>query len=210
MAVSPLPAKLMTIKAIASCRGIMRHCDHRRTICRSPAGGNVNGEFTIFTCNPTLAATIARELGAQLGSCVVDRYLFEAAGVLLTRVPKWSALKLGGRGSPSARGPARPGLPSRVSLQSFCTACGSTEPSSTGRRRRLLPSAKSEITEIRQKGGKRRPCRDDGDGEFDIFCASVRGATAIATAGVTLRHHAEGSLLPRREHWTGKDDRWRA
>jgi hypothetical protein len=96
MAVSPLPAKLMTIKAIASCRGIMRHCDHRRTICRSPAGGNVNGEFTIFTCNPTLAATIARELGAQLGSCVVDRYLFEAAGVLLTRVPKWSALKAWG------------------------------------------------------------------------------------------------------------------
>src|SRR3979411_3203863 len=40
------------------------------------AGGNVNSEFTIFTggSNPTLAATIARELGAQLSSCVVDRY----------------------------------------------------------------------------------------------------------------------------------------
>src|SRR3979411_3467449 len=40
------------------------------------AGGNVNSEFTIFTggSNPTLAATIARELGAHLGSCVVDRY----------------------------------------------------------------------------------------------------------------------------------------
>jgi ribose-phosphate pyrophosphokinase len=74
-AVSPLPAKLMTIKAIASCPGIMRHCDHRRTLCR-PAGGNVNSEFTIFTgnANPSLAATIARELGAQLGSCVMDRY----------------------------------------------------------------------------------------------------------------------------------------
>src|SRR3977135_2975884 len=53
----------------------MRHCNHRRAVCR-PAGGNVNSEFTIFTgnANPTLAATIARELGAQLGSCVVDRY----------------------------------------------------------------------------------------------------------------------------------------
>jgi hypothetical protein len=63
----------MTIKAIASCRGTMRHCDHRRAICR-PAGGNVNSEFTIFAgnANPTLAAAIARELGAQLGSCVVD------------------------------------------------------------------------------------------------------------------------------------------
>ena len=31
------------------------------------------------------------------------------------------------------------------------------------------------------KRGKRRPCRDDGGGEFDRFCASVRRATAIAT-----------------------------
>jgi phosphoribosylpyrophosphate synthetase len=64
----------MIIKAIASCRG-MRHSDHRRTICR-PAGGNVHSELTIFTgnANPSLAATIARELNAQLGSCVIDRY----------------------------------------------------------------------------------------------------------------------------------------
>jgi hypothetical protein len=58
----------MTIKAIASCRGIMRHCDHRRAIC-GPAGGNVNSEFTIFTgnANPTLVAAIARELSAPEG-----------------------------------------------------------------------------------------------------------------------------------------------
>jgi hypothetical protein len=31
-----------------------------------------------------------------------------------------------------------------------------------------------ENTEILPNGGKRRPCRDDGDGEFDRFCASVR------------------------------------
>src|SRR5919204_5541883 len=34
-------------------------------------------------------------------------------------------------------GSERPQSPSRASSRSFCTACGSTEPSSTGRRRRL-------------------------------------------------------------------------
>ena len=61
----------MIIKAIASCRG-MRHSDHRRTICR-PAGGNVHSELTIFTGNAN-ASSMARELNAQLGSCVMDRY----------------------------------------------------------------------------------------------------------------------------------------
>src|ERR1700716_2981418 len=81
-------------------------------------------------------------------------------------------------GSPSATGLARPRLRSRASSRSFCIACGSTEPNSTGRRR-LLPS-KGEFR-VPANGGKRRPCRDDGDGEFDRFCASVRRATAIAT-----------------------------
>jgi len=69
------PAKLTTIKACRFRSGMMRHCDHHRTTCRT-GGGNVNSEFTIFTggSNPTLAATIGRELGAHLGSCVVDRY----------------------------------------------------------------------------------------------------------------------------------------
>ena len=36
----------------------------------------MRNEFTIFSgsANPTLAATIARELGSQVGACVVDRY----------------------------------------------------------------------------------------------------------------------------------------
>ena len=36
----------------------------------------MHSELTIFTgnANPSLAATIARELNAQLGSCVIDRY----------------------------------------------------------------------------------------------------------------------------------------
>src|SRR6267154_5097527 len=71
-------------------------------------------------------------------------------------------------------GSARPRSRSRASSQSFCIACGSMEPSSTGRSRRLLPSKKD--TEILPDGGKRRPCRDDGNGEFDRFFASVRKA----------------------------------
>jgi hypothetical protein len=47
------------------------------------------------------------------------------------------------------------------------------EPSSTGRRR-LLPS--ECITEFLPNGRKRRPSRDDGDGEFDRFSARVRKA----------------------------------
>ena len=37
---------------------------------------SVNNEFTLFTdtANPALARTIARELGTQIGACVVDRY----------------------------------------------------------------------------------------------------------------------------------------
>ena len=77
---------------------------------------------------------------SKCGDAMLRSYLFEAAGVLLTRVPKWSAVKAWGLGSPSATGSARPRLQSRVSSRSFCTACGSTEPSSTGRKRKLLPS----------------------------------------------------------------------
>jgi hypothetical protein len=46
------------------------------------------------------------------------------------------------------------------------------EPSSTDRRRRLLPTTKG-ITEFLPNGKKRRPSRDDGDGEFDSFFARV-------------------------------------
>src|SRR5262249_58869933 len=48
-------------------------------------------------------------------------------------------------------------------------------PSSPGRRRRLLPSEQPEA-QAPATGGKRRPCRDDGDGEFDRFYVSVRKA----------------------------------
>jgi transposase len=45
---------------------------------------------------------------SKCGDAMLRSYLFEAAGVLLTRVPKWSAVKAWGQSSPSATGSARP------------------------------------------------------------------------------------------------------
>src|SRR5882724_13067994 len=69
-------------------------------------------------------------------------------------------------------GSVRPKSPLRASSRSFCIACGSTEPSSTGRRRRLPRNEHNEITGFPRNGGKRRPCRDDGGGEIARFFAS--------------------------------------
>jgi hypothetical protein len=54
-------------------------------------------------------------------------------------------------------------------LPSFCTGCGSTEPSTTGRRRRLPRNEHNEITGFPQHSGKGGPCRDDGGGEIARF-----------------------------------------
>ena len=147
---------------------------------------------------------------SKCGDAMLRSYLFEAAGVLLTRVPKWSAVKAWGLGSPSATGSARR-LQSRVSSRLFCIACGSMEPSSTGRSRRLLPS--EGITEFLPNGRKRRPSRDDGDGEFDRFFARVRKADRDCN----IEPPASPYAIMRRVHpyrgensGPGKDDRWRA
>src|SRR5205823_14983963 len=77
-------------------------------------------------------------------------------------------------GSSSATDSARQRSQSRVSSRSSCIACGSMGPGETGCGRKLLAS--EVITELLPNGGKRRPSRDDGDGEFDRFCARVRKA----------------------------------
>jgi hypothetical protein len=77
-------------------------------------------------------------------------YLFEAAGVLLTRVPKWSALKAWGMRLAKRNGLKAWGmrLAKRNGLRKATVAVARklavilhrmwwTEPSSTGRRRRL-------------------------------------------------------------------------
>jgi Transposase IS116/IS110/IS902 family len=148
---------------------------------------------------------------SKCGDAMLRSYLFEAAGVLLTRVPKWSAVKAWGLGSPSATGSARPRLRSRVSLRSFCIVCGSMEPSSTGLRWRLLLS--EGITEFLPNGGKRRPSWDDGDGKFDRFFARARKGDCDCN----IEPPASPYAIMRRVHpyrgensGPGKDDHWRA
>ena len=64
-AISSNACKLMAIKAITSGPRHLKPCDRRRMISGRPER-DVRNEFTIFSgsANPTLAATIARELGS--------------------------------------------------------------------------------------------------------------------------------------------------
>jgi hypothetical protein len=55
----------------------------------------------------------------KYGDAMQRSYLFEAAGVLLTRVPKWSALKAWGVRLAKRKGSERPQSPSRASSRSF-------------------------------------------------------------------------------------------
>ena len=68
-------------------------------------------------------------------------------------------------------------------------------------------------TEILPSGRKRRPCRDDGDGKFDRFFASVRKADR----DFNIEPPASPYAIMRRAYpyrgensGPGKDDRWRA
>ena len=72
-----------------------------------------------------------------------------------------------------------PRLRSRVSSRSFCIACGSMEPNSTGRRSRLLPS--EEILRSCQTAGKDVPAGTMAMVSSTDFCARPKGPTAIAT-----------------------------
>jgi transposase len=94
---------------------------------------------------------------SKCGDTMLRSYLFEAAGVLLTRVPKWSALKAWGMRLASEMGFARPRSPSPVSSPSSCIACGSTEPNSLGRTARL-PRNKHRSS-VPAEAGKDVPAR---------------------------------------------------
>src|SRR6516162_3956734 len=99
---------------------------------------------------------------SKCGDAMLRSYLFEAAGVLLTRVPKWSALKAWGdetrqakwapnghsRRRAQARGHSAPHVdrPNRVQLVE-----------EGGRR----VTSNHEIKGFPHHSGKRRPCRDD-------------------------------------------------
>ena len=62
-------------------------------------------------------------------------YLFEAAGVLLTRVPKWSAVKAWGVRLAKRNGLRKAKVAVARKLAVILHRMWSTEPSSTGRRR---------------------------------------------------------------------------
>ena len=91
---------------------------------------------------------------SKCGDAMLRTYLFEAANVLLTRVPKWSALKAWGMRLAKRNGVRRPKSRSLASSRSFCIGYGSTGLSSTGRPRTLLRSAHKEITGSRHTAGK--------------------------------------------------------
>ena len=101
--------------------------------------------------------------------------------------PAWQSgqcSKPGASGWRSEAGFARPRLPSLESLPSSCTGCGLTAPSSTGQPRRLPLRAHNriieiiEIIEFPRTSGRRRPCRDDSDGEIGPGFAMLKSKRA--------------------------------
>ena len=148
---------------------------------------------------------------SKCGDAMLRSYLFEAAGVLLTRVPKWSAVKAWGTRLAKRNGfrKAKVAVARKLAVILHRMWIDGTE--FNWSRRRLLPS--KETTEILPNGGKRRPCRDDGDGKFDRFLASVRKADRDCN----IEPPASPYAIMRRVHpyrgensGPGKDDRWRA
>ena len=113
---------------------------------------------------------------SKCGDAMLRTYLYEAANVLLTRIAKWSTLKLGVSGLRSEAGCVKPRLRSLESLPSFCTECGSKAPNSNGHQRRPLISLHSRTTEFPPTSGSQRPCRDAGVGEIALGLAMLKTA----------------------------------
>ncbi len=69
------------------------------------------------------------------GDALLRTYLFEAAGIILHRVAKWSPLKAWALGWPSGSAPRRPLSPWPASSPASYIACGRTAASSAGQPR---------------------------------------------------------------------------
>jgi hypothetical protein len=129
----------------------------------------------------------------------------EAAGVLLTRVPKWSAVKAWG-----VRFAKRNGLRKAKVAVARKLAVMHVD---RWNRVQLVEGdccLARALPRSCQIGRKRRPCQDDGDGEFDIFCASVRKGDRDCN----IEPPASSYAIMRRVHpyrgensGPGKDDR---
>ena len=72
---------------------------------------------------------------SRCGDRLTRTYLYEAAGIILNRVSRWSTLKAWG--TRLARKIGHKKAPWPASSRSFSTGCGVTVPSSAGRTRRL-------------------------------------------------------------------------
>jgi len=109
---------------------------------------------------------------SKCGDAMLRSYLFEAAGVLLTRPEMVHREGLGDEARQAQRAPQGQGC-SRAQARGHSA-------SHVDRRNRVQLVEKgncclaNDNTEFLPNGRKRLPCRDDGDGEFDRFCASVR------------------------------------
>ena len=151
---------------------------------------------------------------SKCGDAMLRSYLFEAAGVLLTRVPKWSAVKAWGARLAKRNGlrKAKVAVARKLAVILHRMWIDGTEVQLWSKKEicclaRGLPSSC-------QTAGKDVPAGTKGDGEFDRFFARVREDDRDTTLN-RQRHLTpsctEGSPLPRRRNsGPGKDDRWRA
>ena len=136
-------------------------------------------------------------------------YLFEAAGVLLTHVPKWSGLKAWGAKLTKRNGlrKAKVAVARKLAVILHRMWIDGTSP--TGRRRRL-PHSTHEITGIPRHSGKSRPCRDGGGGEIVRFFACVQKDDRACNIGPPASSYAimrRAGPYRGENSGPGKDDR---
>ena len=74
---------------------------------------------------------------SRCGDRLARTYLYEAAGIILNRVSRWSTPRRGAPGWPGRSATRRRPSPWQESSPSSSTGCGVTAPSSAGRTRRL-------------------------------------------------------------------------
>ena len=134
---------------------------------------------------------------SKCGDSLVRTYLFEAAGTLLTRVEKWSALKAWGLRLAKRSGIKRQRLPSPASWPYSCIACGWMANPSVGRppNRSRPHDCGGEIREFRRStvilslaGTKQRQARQE-------HCNPLFGADCVADIGSRgVRCHGVASI----------------
>ena len=116
---------------------------------------------------------------SKCGDAMLRSYLYEAAGVLLTRVAKWSVLKAWGM-----RVSKRSGL--RKAQSRGCSKARRDFASHVGRRHRVQMVIEGgchstcitayHVIEFPLTSGRRRPCRDGGGGEIAPGFAMLKRA----------------------------------